>query len=288
MKLVEMWLHGKSPKTVAAYQWYCTNFLAFLAKPLREVTLEDMYDYSAHLANLGLAPNTQKTCFYAIKSLISFAHTVGFIPFNVGSAMKLKKTADRLNERILTPKEVQKILWATEESKYRYKKEKQRDLLILKLLYIAGLRVSELTGLASKNLTARGDTGQVTVLGKGDKTRSILLPKDVWVELMEFVGDADENSPVFASRGGGKGKVKAGGHLDRTQVYRIVEAATQRAGIKKKVSPHWLRHAHASHSLEAGADIKLLQQTLGHDNVSTTSRYLSVRPDSSTALYLSV
>jgi integrase/recombinase XerD len=279
VKLIQMWLHGKAPKSIKAYQLYVTDFLAFLGKPLLDVTLEDLYDYADHLLKLGLAPNSQKTRLYAVKSLISFAHTIGFLPFNVATAMKLKKTADRLNERLLATKEVQKIVWATEMATYRYQGEKQRDLLILKLLYTAGLRVSELTQLTWGDLTERNTGGQLTVVGKGDKTRSVLLPVELWRELMEFRGSAADGSPVFKSR-------KGGGHLDRSQINRIVEAAAKRSGVNKKVSPHWLRHAHATHALESGADIGLVQKTLGHDNVATTSRYLQARPDDSSAMYV--
>ncbi len=277
LKVIEMWLHGKATSSVAAYRRYVTRFLGFLGKPLKEVTLEDLYDFAQSLTDL--APNTQKTYLSVVKSLISFAHKIGFIPFNVGSAMKLQKTADRLNERLLVQKEVQKLVQTTEQADYRYKGEKQRDLLILKLLYCAGLRVSELVGLTWRNLTPRRDGGQVTVRGKGDKIRSVLLPQYLWDEFMEYRGGAVDGSPVFPSR-------KGGGHLDRSQVNRIVEKAAQRAGLGKKVSPHWLRHAHATHALESGADIGLVQQTLGHDNVATTSKYLHVRPDASSAMFV--
>ncbi|OKH34384.1 hypothetical protein NIES2101_39040 [Calothrix sp. HK-06] len=279
VKLIQIWLHGKAPKSIKAYELYITQFLAFLAKPLRDVILEDLYDYSDYLLNSGLAPNTQKTRLYAVKSLISFAHTIGFIPFNVASAMKLKKTADRLSERLLSQKEVQKMVFATEEAQYRYKSEKQRDLLILKLLYTTALRVSELTQLTWHDLTERSDGGQLTVVGKGEKSRSVLIPNELWKELLEFRKNAPDSAPIFPSR---KGK----GHLDKSQVKRIIETAAKRAGINKKVSPHWLRHAHATHALENGADIGLVKDTLGHDNVSTTSRYLHVRPNDSSSMYV--
>jgi len=223
----------------------------------------------------------------AVKSLISFAHKIGYIPFNVGSAMKLEKIPDRLTERHLYQKEIQKMIFATEEAEYRYQGEKQRDLLIMKLLYTSAMRVSELVSLKWKDLESRDyKTGQVNVVGKGNKKRSILLPNWLWAELMEFRGSAEDTTAVFISRGGGKGKVKAGGHLNRTQINRIVAHAAQQAGINKKVSPHWLRHAHATHALKSGADIGLVKQTLGHDNVATTSRYLDVVPDDSSAMHL--
>ncbi len=286
-KLINMWLHKKAPSSVAAYQRYITLFFAVVAKPLQSVTLEDLYDFSTYLDEEELSPNTQKVYLSAVKSLLSFAHKIGFLPFNVGSAMKLEKVPDRLTECYLHPTEIQKMILATEQSQYRYHSERQRDLLILKLLYTSALRVSELVRLTWFNLEPRNNgTGQVNVLGKGNKKRSILLPQSLWTSLMEFRGDAPSTAPVFTSRGGGRGKAKAGGHLDRSQVNRIVEKAAQRAGIDKKVSPHWLRHAHATHALKNGADIGLVKQTLGHDNVSTTSRYLDVVPDDSSAMHI--
>lgn len=141
------------------------------------------------------------------------------------------------------------------------------------------MRVSELCALKWRDLTRRGDTGQATVFGKGGKTRVVLLPATIWQELKALRGNALVNAPVFSSR-------KQGGHLTRSQVMRIVQAAAKRAGIDAKVSPHWLRHAHASHSLDRGAPIHLVQQTLGHSSVATTSRYLHARPQDTSARFL--
>ncbi len=88
--------------------------------------------------------------------------------------------------------------------------------------------------------------------GKGRKTRTVLLKQDVWLELMKLKGDRSNDEPVFQSR--------KGGHINRHQLWRIVSAAAKRAGIEGKVSPHWLRHAHASHSLDRGAPLHLVQQ----------------------------
>lgn len=187
--------------------------------------------------------------------------------------MRSPKARDYLNERILTELEVQTMI-ALETN--------QRNRAILLCLYSSGLRVSELCCLKWKDLSARGESGQVTVLGKGQKTRTVLLPAGVWNEICLRRGDASALDPVFCSREGDD----LGQHLDRTQVYRIVAAAAKRAGIQGKVSPHWLRHNHASHSLENGAPIHLVQATLGHSSITTTSRYLHTNPSNSSALYL--
>jgi integrase/recombinase XerD len=150
---------------------------------------------------------------------------------------------------------------------------------MLRLLYASGVRVSEVCGLKWRDLKERDDAGQVTVFGKGGKTRTILLSLATWRELLALRGGPDD--PVFPSR-------KYGGHLDRSQVLRIVQTAAKRAGVVGKVSPHWLRHAHASHALDRGAPIHLVPATLGHSSVATTGRYLHARPTESSSKFLAV
>jgi integrase/recombinase XerD len=94
-------------------------------------------------------------------------------------------------------------------------------------------------------------------------------------------GSASLDAPVFPSRRGG-------GHLDQTAVLRIVRKAARRVGLEVNVSPHWLRHSHATHALERGAPIHLVASTLGHSSVATTGRYLHARPTDSSARYLAV
>jgi integrase/recombinase XerD len=108
----------------------------------------------------------------------------------------------------------------------------------------------------------------------------VLLPASVWREL-EGLGRGPADAPVFPSRRGG-------GHLHPTAIERIVLKAARRAGLDGRVSPHWLRHAHATHALDRGAPIHLVQATLGHASVATTGRYLHARPTDSSARYLAV
>ena len=204
-----------------------------------------------------------------MKSLLAFAHRLGYLTFDVGRPLRLPANRNRLAERILAEGAIHKIL-ALEPSR--------RNRALLRLLYAAGLRVSELSALTGQHLQERDEAGQVTVLGKGGKTRTVLLSAATWQELRGLGGDGD--IPVFRSRNGGA--------LSSSQVLRIVRAAAHRAGIQARVSPHWLRHAHASHALERGCPIHLVQATLGHASVATTGRYLHARPTDSSARYLSV
>lgn len=270
-RLVEMWLHGLSPQTIERYRRTSKRFLDFVNKPLHLVTLADIQGWQQTMVNLS--PSSQRTAIATIKSLLSFGHKIGVLSENVGLQMRSPKAKDCLHERILSEQEVQSMI-AQELC--------DRNRVILLLLYSSGLRVSELCQLKWFDLKPRGESGQVTVLGKGSKTRTVRLPNYVWQEVMRLRGDAPIDDAVFCSREGDD----QGRHLDRTQVYRIVAAAAKRALVEGKVSPHWLRHSHASHSLEHGAPIHLVQATLGHSDITTTSRYLHARPDDSSAMYL--
>jgi integrase/recombinase XerD len=135
----------------------------------------------------------------------------------------------------------------------------RRNHVLLRLLYLAGLRLSEAAALGWQNLHKRGAADQATIFGMGGKTRVVLLPASLWRELATFRGDASDEAPVFHSREGG-----ATGRLSSSQVHRVVKAAALRAGLSGSVSAHWLRHAHASHALDRGAPLHLVQATLGH------------------------
>jgi integrase/recombinase XerD len=266
-QLVEMWLFGRSPRTIDVYRRYTHRFLSYVNKPLHLVTLADMQGWQKTLE--GMATNSQRIAIAAVKSFLKFAQNTGVLEVNLGVLMRAPKGKDALTERILTEQEVAALIACETDL---------RNLIILRLLYIAGLRVSELCTLKWSDTVPRGETGQITVFGKGEKTRTILLPATLWKQLQQLRGDVSINDPVFRS--------KNGRPLDRIRVFRIVKAAASRAGIQGNVSPHWLRHAHASHSLDRGSPLHLTQRTLGHSRIGTTERYLHVRPNDSSAMYL--
>lgn len=270
-KLVELWLSMKtSPHTRRAYAAEAARFLAFMKKPISWVTLTDLQAWAEHVGQGSLKPASQNRALTALKSLLSFAQETGFLPFNVGAAVKLRPNRDALAQRILEESEVARLIDAAPQG---------RNRVLLKLLYVSGVRVSEMCGLKWCDALARQEGGQITVFGKGGKTRTVLLRPKVWQQLLSIKGDAKAVDPVFCSR-------KGGGALDVSQVRRIVYAAAKKAGLEQKVSPHWMRHAHASHALDRSAPIHLVQATLGHASVSTTGRYLHARPTESSSFYL--
>jgi len=270
-RLVELWLAGKSsPHTRRAYAADAALFLRFVAKPLYRVTLADFEIWAAHLGQGSLKPASRNRSLTAVKSLLSFAQQTGYLPFNVGAAVKLLPNRDFLAQRILEESEVSRLIEAASWG---------RNRILLKLLYATGARVSELCGLKWADAVARKGGGQLTLFGKGGKTRTILLKPAVWELLVSLRHDGRPQDPIFPSR-------KGGTPLDPSQVRRIVYAAARRAGLEQKVSPHWMRHAHASHALDRKAPIHLVQATLGHASVSTTGRYLHARPTESSGFYL--
>jgi integrase/recombinase XerD len=268
--LIELWLSMKtSPHTRRAYATETARFLAFVNKPLSRLTLADLQAWAVHLGQGSLKPASQNRALTALKSLLSFAQETGYLPFNVAAAMKLRPDRNTLAQRILEESTVAKLIEGAPAG---------RDRMLLKLLYVSGVRVSEVCGLKWCDLQARRDGGQITVFGKGGRTRAILLKPKVCEQLLSLKGQAAATDPVFRSR--------KGGALDASQVRRIVYAAARKAGLEQKVSPHWMRHAHASHALDRSAPIHLVQATLGHASVSTTGRYLHARPTESSSFYL--
>jgi integrase/recombinase XerD len=268
---LELWLSLKvSSHTRRAYAADAGRFLEFAGKPLSWVTLTDVQAYATVLGQGRLKPSSQNRALTAVKSLLSFGQETNYLPFNVGAAVKLRPNADGLAQRILEESEVAKLIDQASPG---------RDQVLLRLLYMSGIRVSELAQLKWCDLMPRAEAGQITVFGKGGKTRAILLKPKTWNALLSLRGEAaGPVDPVFRSQ--------KGGHLDVSQIRRIVYAAAQRSGLLKKISPHWLRHAHASHALDRSAPIHLVQATLGHASVSTTGRYLHARPTESSSLYL--
>lgn len=270
-QLLNLWLHGKSRQSQRAYRTDISHFLAFCdGKLLQQVTLNDVQAFADALSTQGYSSATQNRRLSALKSLLAFGHRIGYLPFDVGAPVVAPAVKNTLAERILSELEVMTMI-ALEPV--------HRNKLLLRFVYVSGARVSEVAGLCWRDLKPAGDRGQVTLFGKGGKTRIVALPPDLFKQLMAFRCDASADAPVFASRQGGTS-------LKPNQIRNIIAAAGLRAGIEGNVSPHWLRHSHASHSLDRGAPIQLVQSTLGHASVATTSKYLHAKPSDSSSLYL--
>ncbi len=285
--IIETWVRRQqSPLTRRSYRGALLDYLAFMqGKPLYEVELDDLLDYRESLSEFADA--TQARILASLKSFFSFAQKTMPTVFvvNVGAALPVPQPREQRAQRILSVEECLQML-AMEPN--------PRNKLLLKVLYNAAPRLGEICGapalpgekadperglrwrdLQARTLSNGVTTGQVTFYGKGQKTRSVLLKPAVWQDLCTWRNGARDADPVFVSR-------KQHGPLQHSQVHDIVKAAAVRIGIDVKerpVSPHWWRHAAASHALDAGAPLSLLKEILGHEDISTTGIYTHARPN---------
>jgi site-specific recombinase XerD len=270
-QLAKLWLHGRSVHTQRAYRADLERFRSRAGKPFRQITLADLQQFADSLQDLAAA--SRYRTLSSVKSLLAFGHRTGYLPFDVGGALRLPAVRNHLAERILPESDLQRIFSLESHA---------RNRAILMLLYASGVRVFELCSLSWRDLQPNGEAGQITVFGKGGVTRAIQVPPAVWKLVTGLrTAECKPGDPVFRSR-----KSKTGGRLGSVAVLRIVRQAAARAGIELQVSPHWFRHAHASHALDRGAPIHLVQATLGHASIMTTGRYLHARPKESSGRFL--
>ena len=274
-QIVPMWLHSRPGSTQYVYAPVITDFRIFVGdKPLAQITLQDLQGYANRFIGKQ-KPRTVDRKLSTLKSLLGFAHRCGLIPYDVGRALRLPKVPDDLAEKILSPEQIQQIIEGETDRQFQ---------TMIRLMYHTGIRASETAGLRWKDLQTRANgEGQITVIGKGAKSRSIRISAKMYEEVMQLrpKRGLERNIlewPIFTQ----KHKHKP---LHRTYITNVVRWAAERVGIPKRVTAHWLRHGHATHALDRGATLPLIMATLGHGDITTTSRYLHVNPEESSSKY---
>ena len=271
---------GLAPATLRAYRGDLLDFRTSLDDRPRD-RWDRSPDAAVHyLADLGrrgaggerdgsrsLAPSSRRRRAAALKGFYRFAYGEGVISVDVASHLDLPRPARRLPDT-LDVEEVERLLEAASAGGLR-------DRVLLELLYAAGLRVSEAVGLDRDDLSLDG--GFVRVIGKGDKERLVPVGD---VALDWLVAWLDEGRPPLVAlhhvepvRGGPLFLGDRGRRLARQQAWAAVHAAAARSGLGGRVSPHTLRHSFATHLLEGGADLRVVQELLGHASISTTQLY---------------
>ncbi len=272
---VEMFLRyqaverGASAHTLRSYRTDLAEFRRFLAarrgKPIEHVDARLLRQYLAWLYNRGLARSSIARKLAVIRSCLSFLTRRG----RLGKNPAREVGAPRLPKKLvafLPVDEAQALLdRPAAESVGR-----KRDQAILELLYATGARVAELCGLNQADLERI--QGTVRVQGKGGKERIIPVGDTALAALDSYLALRRQgDGPLFRNRFGGR--------LTPRSVHRIVKASARAAGLARRVSPHTLRHTFATHMLDAGADLRLIQDLLGHSRLSTTQRYTHVSAD---------
>lgn len=257
---------GLSPHTIEAYGRDIRAFGEYLGMPndWKRVAPEQIFGFLSLLREKRYASSSICRMLVAIKVFFRFLKKEGEISLDLGHYFETPKLWQLVPE-VLGMEEVEALLAqpALEDQ------IGTRDKAILELLYATGMRVSELCGLCLNDLS---DTF-VKVRGKGKKERVIPVGKKAIAAvddyLIRFRGEArEEGAPLFLSARGKR--------IDRITVWNRVKLYAKAAGILKKISPHTLRHSFATHLLENGADLRLIQDMLGHEDIGTTDRYTHV------------
>ncbi len=290
-EFVATWLeqHSTSPHTRRAYERTVRRFRAAVGMPLRKARLEDVRrGFEALAVREDGSPASRATLMAQtamVKSLLSCGARLRYLDANLGELFRLKAVPADRARRILSEPDTFVLLRSAES---------ERDSLLLEVAYYGGLRVSELVTLTWGNLLDRED-GKLQIaglVGKGGKEREVLLPADLAHRLRAFRDGAGDDEAVFKGRPSMHRRLKdrPEGAMSARAVAQVIKRTAKRAalpkGVQERISPHWLRHAHASHALDNKAPISLVQQTLGHGSLKTTSIYAHAKPGDSSALYL--
>ena len=260
---------GASPHTLRGYATDLAEFRTFLARQgVRELARADSRAIRAWLAWLHdrkLAKSSIARKLATVRSCFKFLARRGAVELNPARQVRSPKLPKRLPSFL--PKDESKDLLDLEPER---SEAGLRDRALLELLYASGLRVAECCSLDRDDVDRR--QGTVRVMGKGGKERVVpagdaaLQAVDAWLAVR-----AEERGPLFTN--------SRGGRLTTRSVHRIVKSRARAAGIDRRVTPHTLRHSFATHMLGEGADLRLIQELLGHSRLSTTQRYTHVSPE---------
>ena len=307
---------GLSPHSQAAYRRDLTAYAAWLAgrgiRTLDEVTPATLADYVAELGDPDpdpdpetgerrrpLAPASITRRLSTVRGMHRFLFEEGELASNAGATVRTPKRAQRL-PKALPIEEVEALLAAAGGDGDAADPVALRDRALLELLYASGARVSEVTELDVDDLLAqpgRGDAwgdperalgggGLIRVTGKGSKQRIVPYGSYAGRALAAYLVRA---RPGMVERGRGTPALfvgPRGARLSRQSAWLVIRAAAERAGIRSEVSPHTLRHSFATHLLAGGADVRTVQELLGHASVTTTQIYTQVTPDTLREHYL--
>ncbi len=235
-------------------------------KTIRDVTLGHIRSFVRKLSNRGLAANSIKRAVSSIRTYHNFLSAEGHMKDNPAQLLDTPKIPRKL-PNVLTIQEIDKILGIIPENAPMA----QRDLAIFEMMYSCGLRVTELCDFTTKDIL--WDSEMISVKGKGNKQRFVPIGPIARENLKNYLNHerntlADKNpnvAEVFLSRNGRK--------LTRMMIWVLLKKWTESAEIKKEVSPHTLRHSFATHLLEGGADLRSVQEMLGHTDITTTQIY---------------
>lgn len=268
---------GLAENSTLSYENDLHRYLTFLSREFKlndlgGVTLQHIEQFLSELADLELSPSTIARNISSIRSFHEFAVVENLASANPAELVDLPKKAGKLPE-VLTADEVLSII----DQADRTINAGIRDAAILETLYATGMRVSELTGLELDNLFF--EIGFIRVIGKGNKERLVPVGQHAQTSIEHYIEAARGQFLSKKDRSKSDNKLfinQRGGPLSRMSIWNIVNKYAKKAEIEKNVYPHIFRHSFATHLLEGGADLRAVQEMLGHSSIMTTEIYTHV------------
>lgn len=265
-----------SDNTWHSYESDVSQYINYIVKyrnvnEPNDITLSDLRSYIDSLNRKKIVPSSQSRKLSAIKSFHKFMVKEKIVSKDITSAIDLPKQIKKL-PTVLSVEEVDILL----NSLTNNTPIESRNKAMIELAYASGLRVSELVGLKLSDLHL--DAGFVQVHGKGNKERIVPVGEIAIDSLNNYINNdrlklIKKHTDILFLNG------RDGGQITRQGFFLIIKEKVKACGINKEISPHKLRHSFASHLLKNGVDLRLIQELLGHENISTTERYTHVQND---------
>jgi integrase/recombinase XerD len=268
---------GLSPNSVTAYlsdldklvQYYEVKGKPFIVKDIKD---SDLYEFVVWLSELGMLPNSQARVISGLKSFFGFMTLESIIEIDPSAQLEAPKLSRKLPD-VLNVAEINALISAIDASK----PEGMRNKAMIEVLYGCGLRVTELITLRISDLYA--SQGFIRVIGKGNKERIVPIGDtalkfvDIYlsqIRVHQAIKKGNEDY-IFLNR--------LGTLLSRISVFTMIKALANKIGLKKSISPHTFRHSFATHLIEGGADLRAVQEMLGHSSITTTEVYTHLDRD---------
>lgn len=262
---------GLSNNSIGAYENDVNKLISYLADEqikIKEVSLDTLQNFICVLHDMEISPRSQARIISGIKSFFRFLKLEDYIDENPSLLLEAPQIGRHLPE-VLSVEEIDNMIDCIDMNK----DEGQRNRAIIETLYGCGLRVSELINLEINKLFL--DEGYIVVKGKGNKERMVPISEVAIHEINSYLDQRrlmdivpGEENYLFLNY--------KGTHISRITIFKIIKQLADLAGIKRKISPHTLRHSFATHLLEGGANLRAIQQMLGHESIATTEIYIHI------------
>lgn len=262
---------GLSNNSIGAYENDVNKLISYLADEqvkIKEVTLDTLQNFICVLHDMEISPRSQARIISGIKSFFRFLKLEDYIDENPSLLLEAPQIGRHLPE-VLSVEEIDSMIDCIDMSKA----EGQRNRAIIETLYGCGLRVSELINLEINKLFL--DEGYIVVKGKGSKERMVPISEVAIHEINSYF-DQRRHMNIVPGEENFLFLNYKGTHISRITIFKIVKHLADLAGIKREISPHTLRHSFATHLLEGGANLRAIQQMLGHESIATTEIYIHI------------